>query len=94
MFLFEFSKRGKLSSDDEPTCSPLLYLPRRNSKHTQDFCHNLSHNIRNRRSRRDFCIGLETNEEVFDFVEKLDQRIATRSRVPRRLREKVLLRPT
>ena len=79
----------KLRSDGEPTCSPLLHLLRRDSKHAQHFRHNLSHHIRNRRSRRDFCIGLETNEEVFYLVEELDQRIAACSCVPRRLRERV-----
>ena len=42
----------------------------------------------------DFCIGLEPNKKVLDFVEELDERIAVRSRVPRRLGEKVLLWPT
>ena len=93
MFLIEH-KRRELISDDEPTCSPLRHLLRRDSKHTQHFRHNLSHHIRHRCSRRDVYIGLETYEEVFDFVEELDELIATRSRVPRRLREKVLLRPT
>ena len=92
MFLIEH-KWGKLGTGNERTRSPLLHLLRRDSKHTQHFRHNLSHHICYRGRRRDFCIGLETNEEVFDFVEELDERIAARSRVPRRLREKVLLRP-
>ena len=74
-----------LSAEDERTRSPLLHLPRRDSKHAQHFRHNLSHHIRNRRSRWGFCIGLESNEEVFNLVEELDQRIAARGRVPRRL---------
>ena len=78
----------------ERTRSPLLHLLCCDSKHTQHFRHDLSHHIRHRRSRRDFCIGLEAYEEVFDLVEELDQHIATRSGVPRCLREKVLLRPT
>ena len=74
-----------LSAEDERTRSPLLHLLRRDSKHAQHFRHNLSHHIRNRRSRWGFCIGLESNEEVFNLVEELDQRIAARGRVPRRL---------
>ena len=95
MFLLGLSV-GKLSSGtgNERTRSPLLHLLRRDSKHAQHFCHNLSHHIRHRRSRRDLCIGLETYKEVFDFVEEFDERIAARSSVPSRLREKVLLRPT
>ena len=95
MFLLGLSV-GKLSSGtgNERTRSPLLHLLRRDSKHAQHFCHNLSHHIRHRRSRRDLCIGLEAYEEVFDFVEEFDERIAARSSVPSRLREKVLLRPT
>ena len=79
---------------DELTRSPLLHLLCHDSKHTQYFRHNLSHHIRHRCSRRNLCIGLETYKEVFNFVEELDERIATRSRVPCRLREKVLLRLT
>ena len=93
MFLFEF-KGEKLGSNNELTRSLLLNLLSRNSKHTQHFRHNLSHHIRNRRGRWDFCIGLETYKEVFDLVEELDECIAARSCVPRRLRGKVLLRPT
>ena len=93
MFLIE-CKSGNLGTGDTPTRSPLLHLLCRDSKHAQHLRHNLSHHIRHRCSRRDFCIGLEAYEEIFDFVEKLDQRIVTCSRVPRRLREKVLLRPT
>ena len=94
MFLLGLRVR-KLSSatGNERTRSPLLHLLRGDSKHAQHFRHNLSHHIRNRRSRRDFCIGLETYKEAFDFVEEFDERIAARSRVPSRLCEMVLLRP-
>ena len=95
MILFEFNLSGRtLSTGDKRTCSFLLHLLRRDSKHTQHFRHNLSHHSRHRRSRRDFCIGLETYEEIFEFVKELDERIATRRRVPSRLREMVLLWPT
>ena len=86
MILIE-RKWGKLGTGDEPTRSLLFHLLRRDSKHTQHFRHNLSHHIRHRRRRRDFCICLETNKKVFDFVEELDERIAACSRVPRRLYE-------
>jgi hypothetical protein len=36
---------------------------------------------------------MEAYEEVFDFVEEFNKRLAARSRVPRRLRQMVLSRP-
>ena len=75
---------------DKRTRSLLLHLLCCNSEYRQHLCHNLSHHIRHRCSWRDFCIGLETYKEVFDFVEEFDERIAARSRVPSRLSERVL----
>ena len=93
MFLLE-NKRGTLSVEDKPTRSSLLHLLCCNGKHGQHFRHNLCHHIRHRRSRVDFCIGLEAYKEVFDFVEEFNKHFSASSRVPRRLREMVLLRPT
>lgn len=93
MFLLEFNE-GKSGAGNGPTCPPLFHHLCRDSEHTQHFRHNLSHYIRNRHSRWDFCIGLEAYKEVFELVEEFDQRISAGSRVPCRLCKMVLWRST
>ena len=77
MFLVELSE-GQHIVGDELTYSSSLHLLRRDSEHSQHFCHNLRHYVRPRRNRWDFSTGLEAGEESFDPVEEFDKRIAAR----------------